>query len=109
MNKHKRRFVSLLTALSFVVLAVTGILVFVQPFSLQIVGLHALMGFVLVGLIALHVSNNFNHLSKYARNKILSLTVAITAGLTRLFLWQPSPIRGILALSQNLGSATDRF
>ncbi|MEE2938068.1 MAG: hypothetical protein VYA84_18935, partial [Planctomycetota bacterium] len=60
-----------------------GILVFVQLFSLQIVGLHVLMGFVLVGLIALPNPNKVKHLSKYARNKALWLTVAITAGLIR--------------------------
>ena len=109
MKKHKRSFISLLTALSFVVLAVTGILAFVRPFSIGVVGLHALMGFVFVGLIALHVTNNFNHLSRYVRSKILWLTLAITAGLTGLFFWQPSLIRSVLALSRNLGPARDQF
>ena len=109
MKKHQRSFVSLLTAFSFVVLAVTGILAFVRPFSIGVVGLHALMGFVFVALIALHVSNNLNHLSQYLRSKVLWLTLAITVGLTGLFLWQPGPIRTILALSQNLGPATDQF
>ena len=40
----RRRFTSLLTALTFLVLAVTGVLAFVRPFSLNIVGLHALLG-----------------------------------------------------------------
>ena len=109
MKKQQRSFISLLTALSFVVLAVTGILAFVTPFSIRVVGLHALMGFVFVGLIAFHVANNLNHLSRYVRSKALWLTLAITAGLTGLFLWQPYPIRSILELSQNLGPATDQF
>ena len=109
MKKHQRSFVSLLTALSFVVLAVTGILAFARPFSIEVVGLHALMGFVFVGLIALHVANNLNHLSQYMRTKVLWLTLTIIAGLTGFFLWQPGPIRSILALSQNLGPAIDQF
>ena len=109
MKKHQRSFVSLLTALSFVVLAVTGILAFVRPFSIGVVGLHALTGFVFVGLIAFHVANNLNRLSQYVRSKVFWLTLAITAGLTGLFLWQPGPIQSILALSQNLGPATDQF
>ncbi len=109
MKKYKRSFVSLLTALSFIVLAVTGILAFVQPFSIHVVGLHALMGFVFVGLIVLHVVNNIGHLSRYFRTKILWATLAIIVGLTAFFLWQPGPIRSILALSQNLGPALDRF
>jgi hypothetical protein len=37
-KKHQRNFVSLLTALSFVVLAVTGILAFMRPFSIGVAG-----------------------------------------------------------------------
>ncbi|MFZ9092732.1 MAG: hypothetical protein ACO3FE_21855 [Planctomycetaceae bacterium] len=38
MKKHQRSFVSLLTAFSFVVVAVTGILAFVRPFSIGVLG-----------------------------------------------------------------------
>ncbi|MDB4461497.1 hypothetical protein N9043_00955 [bacterium] len=109
MKKRNRSFVSLLIALSFVVLAVTGVLAFALPFSLQIVGLHALMGFVFIGIIALHVANNYHHLSRYMKTPVLWATIVITVGLTGLFLWQPAPIRSFLKLSQNLGPATDRF
>ncbi len=109
MKTAKRSFVSLLTALSFVVLAVTGILAFFRPFSIQVTGLHALMGFVFVGLIALHVFNNSGHLKRYLRSRTLWATTGITLGLTALFFWQPGPIRGVLGLSQNLGPALDRF
>lgn len=109
MKKRNRSFVSLLIAFSFVVLSVTGILAFVLPFSLQIVGLHALMGFVFIGIIALHVVNNYHHLSRYMKTRVLWLTVVITVGMTALFFWQPKPIRNILTLSQNLGPAMDRF
>ncbi|MDB4458545.1 hypothetical protein N9068_00655 [bacterium] len=109
MKKRNRSFVSLLIALSFVVLAVTGVLAFALPFSLQIVGLHALMGFVFIGIIALHVANNYHHLSRYMKTQVLWATIVITVGLTGLFLWQPAPIRSFLKLSQNLGPATDRF
>jgi len=109
MKKHKRSFVSLLTALSFLVLAVTGVLAFVRPFSIHVVGLHALTGFVFLGLIVLHVANNIGHLTRYIQSKVLWATLAITVGLTAIFLWQPDPIRSILALSQNMGPALDRF
>lgn len=109
MKIHRRSFVSLLTASSFVVLAVTGILAFVRPFSIEVVGLHALIGFVFVGLIALHVANNFNHLSRYMRTKVLWATLALTVGLTAVFFRQPGPVRSLLALSQNLGPAIDQF
>lgn len=109
MKKHQRSFVSLLTALSFVVLAVTGVVGFLLPFSMLIVGLHALMGFVFVGLIGLHVGNNFSSLSRYVRSNVLWLTLIITVGVTGIFLWQPLPVRQVLALSQNLGPKVDQF
>ena len=71
MKKPNRSFISLLIALSFVVLAVTGVLAFVRPFSIQIVGLHALMGFVFIGIIAMHVVNNFHHLSLYSSSGLI--------------------------------------
>ena len=109
MATRRRRFVSLLTALSFLVLAVTGVLAFFRPFSIQIVGLHALIGFVFVGLVALHVFNNQGHLKRYFRSKTFWVTLAIVSGLAALFLWQPAPVRALLGLSNNLGPALDRF
>jgi hypothetical protein len=109
MKSTKRSYVSLLTALSFLVLAVTGILAFARPFSIQVVGLHALMGFVFIGLIALHVLNNSGHHKRYLRSKALWATLGITVALTALFLAQPGPVRSILGLSQSLGPALDRF
>ncbi|MFT7515918.1 MAG: hypothetical protein ACI9QL_005153, partial [Candidatus Omnitrophota bacterium] len=72
----KRTIISLLTASSFIVLAVSGILAFVRPFSIQIVGLHALMGFAFVALIVLHVANNFRNLKGYAQSKVVWITLA---------------------------------
>lgn len=86
MTERNRSFVSLLTAFSFVVLAGTGILAFVRPFSIHVIGLHALMGFVFVGLIALNVANSFSHLSRYMRTKVVWITLAITVGLTAFIL-----------------------
>jgi len=105
----KRSFVSLLTASSFLVLAGTGLLAFALPFSISIVGLHALVGFVFVGLVALHVFNNKKPLKNYLRSRTLWSTTAILAALTALFIWQPAPIKALLGLSQNLGPALDRF
>lgn len=105
----KRSFVTLLTAFSFVVLSATGILAFARPFSLQVVGLHALMGFVFLGLVALHLTNNLGRFSRYFRNRRAGVTLALVLGLTVLFFWQPGPIRSVLGLSANLGPALDRF
>lgn len=108
MNR-KRSLVSLLTASCFCVLAVTGVLAFVRPFSIGVVGLHALMGFVFVGLVVLHVVNNQGHLSRYLRSREVWAATGILTGLTALFLWRPGPVQGILGLSHNLGPALERF
>jgi len=109
MKSTKRSTVSLLTAFSFIVLAVTGVLAFALPFSIRIVGLHSLIGFVFIGLIALHVFNNTGHLNRYLRSRVVWATLGITLLLAGLFFWQPTPVKSVLGLSRNLGPAIDRF
>ena len=104
-----RRVVSLFTALTFLVLAVTGVVAFIQPFDIGIIGLHALMGFFFIALIALHVLNNSRPLTSYLHSKALWTTLSATAVLTALFWWQPAPVRAVLGLSGNLGPAMERF
>lgn len=106
---QKRSTISLLTAFSFLVLSVTGVLAFALPFSIRIVGLHSLIGFVFIGLIALHVSNNTGHLNRYLRKRRVWFTLGGVLVLAGLFLWQPAPVRGVLGLSRNLGPSLDRF
>lgn len=105
----RRRFTSLLTALTFVVLAVTGVLAFVRPFSLNIVGLHALLGFLFIVLVGVHVLNNRRPLKGYLHSRSVWVTLAITAVLTVVILWRPAPVRKLLGLSANLGPAQERF
>lgn len=104
-----RRTVSLLTALTFLVLSVTGVLGFIQPFSIGIIGLHALMGFVFIALIGLHILNNSRPLTSYLHSKTFYVTLMVTAGLTMLFWWQPAPVKAVLSWSGNLGPAMERF
>ena len=106
---RQRSAVSLLVAFSFIVLAVTGVLAFILPFSIRIIGLHALIGFGFVGLIAFHVFNNFRQLSGYLRSRVVWGTLVATIILVAVFLWQPAPVRKVLRLSGNLGPALDRF
>jgi hypothetical protein len=104
-----RRAVSLLTALTFFVLAVTGVLAFIQPFSIGIIGLHSLMGFFFIALIGLHILNNSRPLTSYLKSKTLWVALIVTASITFLFWWQPKPVKAILSLSGNLGPAMERF
>jgi hypothetical protein len=105
----KRRFVSLFNLLLFAVMAGSGVWAFAQPFSIQVIGLHALTGFIFIAVIGLHIANNFVPLKKYLKNRVVWLVGALTVGLGALFYFQPSPIKAVLGLSGNLGPALDRF
>ncbi len=105
----RRRIVTLLTAMTFLVLAVTGVLAFMVPFSIRIVGVHALTGFVFIALIGLHGFNNRRPLVRYLQSKMAWVTLAVTAAITLLFWQQPAAVRTVLGWSGNLGPATERF
>lgn len=105
----RRRATSLLNAFTFLVLAVSGVVAFIRPFDLGIVGLHALMGFLFIALVALHIVNNSRPLKAYLHSRALWVTLAFTAALTVLFFTQPAPVKAVLGLSGNLGPAMDRF
>ena len=105
----QRRFVTLLVALTFAVVAVTGVLAFVRTFSIQIVGLHSLMGFLFIFLVGFHVANNIHPLKRYLRSKTLWISLVITAALSIVMWLQPGPVKTLLGLSSNLGPALDRF
>jgi len=105
----RRRLVSLLAAFTFLVMAVSGVLAFFRPFSIQLVGLHSLMGFVFIVFVAGHVVNNGRNLRAYLRSRTVWGVVLVSGGLTALFYLQPAPVKSVLALSENLGPALDRF
>lgn len=104
-----RRFVTLLTTLTFLVIAVTGVIAYIGPFSLRVVGLHSLMGFLFVALVGLHVANSFSPMKRHLRSRTLWITLAITAALAAILFLQPAPVKALLGLSGNLGPALDRF
>ncbi|MDF1815101.1 MAG: DUF4405 domain-containing protein [Verrucomicrobiales bacterium] len=105
----RRRFTSLLTALTFTVLAVTGVIAFVRPFSIHIIGLHALIGFLFIALVGVHVVNNIRPLKGYLHSRSVWVSLVITLLLAILFFRQPGPVKSILGLSANIGPAMDRF
>ncbi len=109
MSATRRRYVTLLLALTFLVMAVSGVLAFARPFSIQIVGLHSLMGFLFIALAALHIHNNFRPLKKYAQSKIVWICLIVILILSGVFILQPKPVKQILGLSKNFGPSLDRF
>ena len=105
----KRNVVSLTIAVLFLTLAVTGVMGFFLPFNILTVSVHALLGFVFIGSIALHLKNNFRQLKNYFTSKTALLVIFCVAALVAVILIQPKPVMAILGLSKNLGPAADRF
>ena len=105
----KRRLVSLFNAILFGVMAVTGVIAFIQPFSIEIIGLHALTGFLFIGVVVGHIFNNSVALKKYIKSPVVLGVIGVTIFTTLLFYYQPAPIKKILGLSGNLGPALDLF
>ena len=108
-GKSRRRITSLLIMLTFLVMSATGALAFFRPFSIKVVGLHALMGFVFMAFIMVHILNNSRQLIGYLKSPKIWLIIAVIVGLSALFFYQPAPVKVVLGLSQNLGPALDRF
>lgn len=90
-------------------MAVTGVIAFIQPFSIEIIGLHALTGFLFIGVVAGHIFNNSVALKKYFKSPVMLGVIGVTLITTALFYNQPAPIKKILGLSGNLGPALDLF
>lgn len=105
----RRRSTSLFIALTFAVLAITGVLAFFRPFSITIIGLHSLMGFLFIAIAGLHLLNNLGPFKGHLGGPAPWVVLAVTTALTLLFLWQPAPVKSLLGLSKNLGPALDRF
>ena len=108
-GKTRRRITSLLIMFTFLVMSVTGALSFFRPFSIKIVGLHALMGFIFMAFIVVHILNNSRQLRGYLKSSKIWLIIVVIVGLSALFFYQPAPVKAVLGLSQNLGPALDRF
>ncbi len=96
-------------AMIFMVTAVSGLLAFFQPFSILVVGLHALMGFIFIGLIFGHIKQHFRGMRRSFKSRYVIGSLLVTILLITLFLKRPKPIRMIQGLSHNVGAALDRF
>jgi hypothetical protein len=90
-------------------MALSGIYAFSQPFSIEIIGLHALTGFIFIAVVVGHILNNIVPLKKYFKHSTAMAVGLVVALFSVLFYYQPAPIKAILGLSGNLGPALDMF
>ncbi len=105
----KRQWVSNLIAMLFVTLAVTGLMGFFLPFNLLTVSVHSFVGFIFITAISFHIKNNWRSLRGYFKKRSAVVLLLCVAGFIAVVLWQPPPIKAILALSDNLGPDPSRF
>lgn len=101
--RMRRQTISLLIAMLFVTLAVTGIMGFFLPFDLLTVSVHSLTGFVFITAIAFHIKNNFRQIRNYFSTRTALVLLLFVTGFIAIILYQPAPIKAILSLSRNKG------
>lgn len=65
----KRKIVSISIALSFVVIFVTGVLMYFRSYESTVASLHTSFGFVFIIGAVLHIWNNISSLKNYSTNK----------------------------------------
>ena len=106
LNPVRRKVVSQLLFLSFLVMGITGLLSFVTTFSKPVSGLHSFFGFAFLGLALIHLSFNLKSLKQYFLTgkgklnligKIIIWIALIIAGINHR-----TPFSQLLELSNNL-------
>ncbi|MEO0476082.1 MAG: hypothetical protein AAF085_08975 [Planctomycetota bacterium] len=105
----KRHWVSTFIAMLFITLAVTGVMGFFLPFNLLTVSVHALVGFVFIASIALHIKNNYKALKYYFTKRSAAILLLFVVALVTVILLQPRPVTAIIGLSSNVGPDPSRF
>lgn len=105
----KRHWISTLIAMLFVTLAVTGVMGFFLPFNLLTVSVHALVGFIFIAAVGLHIKNNWRSLRNYFTRRSAIVLLLFVIALVVVILLQPRPVTAIIGLSSNLGPDPSRF
>ena len=105
----KRHWISTLIAMLFVTLAVTGVMGFFFPFNLLTVSVHALVGFVFIAAVGLHIRGHYHQLRRYFTKRSAAVLFLFVVALITVILWQPRAVTAIIGLSDNLGPDPSRF
>ncbi len=70
MNSYIRHIANIGLLLSFLTLAVTGILSFVRPFSITTTRVHIVFGFATILLVGLHLATRLNYFTRIAQQSL---------------------------------------
>jgi len=114
----KRSFVSLLIAVLFLVLGVTGVLMFISPFSKATTVLHITTGFLFVLGIGFHLINNYRALFSYIKGAKrgrfhftpavlwIVISMLLLVGISKFDL---PPLKQLYAIGESLQAKTEVY
>jgi glucan phosphoethanolaminetransferase (alkaline phosphatase superfamily) len=80
-----RELATSLTALTFVIIGVTGVLMYFHLFESRIKTLHEILGLVFVGAVSLHVFFNWKSMRRYFGKQVFISTVIVAAAVSAVF------------------------
>lgn len=97
-----RKIISLSIALSFVVLAITGIVSFFKSYSREVATLHTIFGLVFTLGIGFHLFNNLKSIQKYLKGKIFPLITLIVLTLFISAYYEVKPLKNLMDFGTKL-------
>lgn len=113
---NKRSFFSLSVFASFLVIAVTSVYMFSQPYDSAMALLHTIVGFTLLLVAVFHLKNNFNALKSYLnvrvwfaksnRNLSLPLVLCLITGISYLSYNHLSPMQFVYEWGNTMRATT---
>ena len=101
-------WVSLAIVIVFLLLFLSGLLLYVLPYNAHFYGIHIITGFAFTAVVALHFRNNFASLLRYLQRKNALLKVSLIAGgcgaLIIAVIYRLTPVTQLLDYSHKLKS-----
>ena len=91
-----KKLVSLSIAASFVVLLVTGIVSFWQPYARTTATLHTVFGFLFALGVFFHLRNNFRSLLRYVKSRVVTVILLIGCSFFASAYLQLSPFKDLM-------------
>ncbi len=91
-----KRVISLSIALSFIVLAATGILSYFQPYTRTTATLHTLFGLVFTLGVLLHFRNNLPSIRRYVKGRLLFPILTIASALFLAGYFESPPLSTLM-------------
>ncbi len=103
-----RKIVSLSIALSFMILAITGIISYVKDYSRVTATIHTVFGLLFTVGILLHLTNNFRPIKKYSKGLGLAVIIILGSILFSGAYFQTEPFKSMMDYGTKLKAKTKK-